>query len=426
MHFGLLVPNGDGHFNPLLALTVELQQRGHRVTFFAVPDSLAAGKAAGIEVVECAAKQMPLGTIARMHKLSTEGVPFWKMFDYMKQVETLFEAYLLAVDDWLTRNPKTLDCLLVDCLVPHLYLLGEKHQIPYILLGITIPGLLSSPSDVPPSILDWSYSDSLFAKIRNHLGNTLAKLITDPFFNKVRDKYAKAWSLPCSKSIGVSRKALAWITQIPEAFDFPRSDKNRYIYTGPWVNPSKRVKLDFPWEQLNGKPLIYASLGTVFNDQKEAYTIIADVCSKLGCQLVLSVGPHILDTVLEDFQHKYPQFIFVRKAPQVELLQCTTLAINHAGTNSVLEALQVGIPMVAIPIGSDQPGVAARIRFHKVGVSIPMSKLSCERLLDALKEVLKNKVYTHNAHIFAKLIESKPGLIQAAEAIEQVLTNDRA
>lgn len=32
-HFGLLLPGGDGHLNPMLALIVELQKIGHYFTF---------------------------------------------------------------------------------------------------------------------------------------------------------------------------------------------------------------------------------------------------------------------------------------------------------------------------------------------------------------------------------------------------------
>ena len=40
--------------------------------------------------------------------------------------------------------------------------------------------------------------------------------------------------------------------------------------------------------------------------------------------------------------------------------------------NTVLEALSTGVPMVAIPIAYDQPGVAARIAYHHVGEFIDL------------------------------------------------------
>lgn len=77
---------------------------------------------------------------------------------------------------------------------------------------------------------------------------------------------------------------------------------------------------------------------------------------------------------------------------------------------------------VALPIGNNQPGVAARIRYHQVGLSVPIKQLSLERLQTALKTVLDTPVYTDNALHFAKLIQEKPGLVLACEAIEQLIS----
>jgi zeaxanthin glucosyltransferase len=57
----------------------------------------------------------------------------------------------------------------------------------------------------------------------------------------------------------------------------------------------------------------------------------------------------------------------VNTAPQIELLKRAPLCITRAGLNTVLEALAQGVPIVAIPIGFDQPGVAARVAYHGVG-----------------------------------------------------------
>jgi zeaxanthin glucosyltransferase len=62
--------------------------------------------------------------------------------------------------------------------------------------------------------------------------------------------------------------------------------------------------------------------------------------------------------------------IVVDQAPQIELLKRATLCITHAGLNTALESLAYGVPMVAIPIGYDQFGVAARIAYHGVGESL--------------------------------------------------------
>jgi len=85
--------------------------------------------------------------------------------------------------------------------------------------------------------------------------------------------------------------------------------------------------------------------------------------------------------------------------------------------NSTLEALQLGVPMVAIPIGNDQPGVAPRIRYHQLGGSVGIKKLNLDGLYTTLKTVLDTPIYADNAQAFAKLIKEKPGLILASESI---------
>jgi len=49
--------------------------------------------------------------------------------------------------------------------------------------------------------------------------------------------------------------------------------------------------------------------------------------------------------------------IVVEFAPQLELLKRAALCITHAGLNTALECLSNGLPMVAIPITNDQPGL---------------------------------------------------------------------
>ena len=52
--------------------------------------------------------------------------------------------------------------------------------------------------------------------------------------------------------------------------------------------------------------------------------------------------------------------IVVDYAPQLQLLERGTAVVTPAGLNTALEAVSHGLPMVAMPIANDQPGVAAR------------------------------------------------------------------
>jgi len=61
-------------------------------------------------------------------------------------------------------------------------------------------------------------------------------------------------------------------------------------YTGPFVDSQQRPKVDFPWDRLNGKPLVYASLGTLQNESEAIFRTIAEAFAGLDVQLVISLG----------------------------------------------------------------------------------------------------------------------------------------
>src|SRR4029077_12592824 len=106
-------------------------------------------------------------------------------------------------------------------------------------------------------------------------------------------------------------------------------------------------------------------------------------------------------------------------APQLELLERAALCITHAGLNTVLESLSQGVPMVAIPIGYDQPGVAARIAYHGVGEFLEIEDLAVGRVQRLIQEVLENPRYREKARWFQKVIAQTRGLDVAADVIER-------
>ena len=152
----------------------------------------------------------------------------------------------------------------------------------------------------------------------------------------------------------------------------------QFHYAGPFHDSEGREQIAFPWEKLTGSPLVYASMGTLVNGLKHVYKTILNATAQLPeIQLVLSVGENVKR---DDLGTIPSNVIVVRTAPQIELLKRAALCITHAGLNTALESLGQGVPMVAIPIGYDQPGVAARIAHHGVGEFLEIEDLAVEPL----------------------------------------------
>ena len=210
------------------------------------------------------------------------------------------------------------------------------------------------------------------------------------------------------------------IGQTPREFDFENSHwPSQFHHTGPFHDGKGRAEVDFPWERLTGEPLIYASMGTILNGQAEVFqTIAAAVAKHKDVQLVLSIGDQLEPKQIGPVPGNA---IIVKRAPQLELLKLASVCITHSGVNTVLESLAQGVPQVAIPVTFDQPGIAARIAYHKTGVVTSLDKLSAAHLSTLLGEVLSDATYRENACRIQKAIVKANGLSAAADLIEHSL-----
>ena len=129
---------------------------------------------------------------------------------------------------------------------------------------------------------------------------------------------------------------------------------------GPFVDERRRPFVEFPWDRLNGVPLIYASMGTLQNGVPSVFRHILKAASALkNMQFVVVLGNKLDQASFEQIPENV---LLVDFAPQLELLKHASLCIKHAGVNTVPESLTNGVPLVAFPVTNDQPGVVARSR----------------------------------------------------------------
>ncbi|XHX79517.1 MAG: glycosyltransferase [Stenomitos frigidus ULC029] len=246
----------------------------------------------------------------------------------------------------------------------------------------------------------------------------LARPITDLLLD-----YRKRWALPAYAHPDDGYSDLAQLCQQPVEFEFPRAHlPTCFHFTGPYTNPASREPTFFPFNKLTGQPLLYASLGTVQNRLLETFQTIAEACQDLEAQLVIALGGGCMPEALPALPGSP---LVVGYAPQLELLQRTTLTITHAGMNTTLESLSNGVPMVAIPIANDQPGVAARIAWTGTGAVVPLKRLNVSKLRSAIKQVLTEESYQQNALRLQAAIQRAGGVKKAADIVEQVVATGK-
>jgi zeaxanthin glucosyltransferase len=406
MKLGFICLNLPGHLNPMTALARQLQARGHDVVF------LYSSGAAGLPFVPGPENDHVNENRPQVSKMQGEDALQFSLPMLMAQTQTILKSLPATV------TATGVEALLIDTVQFYAELGPMQLGMPYIHVSNALHFDFSGYT--PLGIYGWPHQVTPQALARNREGvQRFAKMLAAANLD-VRAHAERAglkidWETPHS-----TLSPLASITQAPRAFDFESSHwPSQFHHSGPFHDGRGREKVNFPWERLTGEPLIYASMGTILNGRLDVFRTIAAALGKhKDLQLVLSVG----DQVDPDQIGPVPKnAIIVRRAPQLELLQQTSVCITHAGLNTVLESLAQGVPQVAIPVTYDQPGVAARIADKGTGVVTSLDKLTADHLSTLLNEVLNNSIYRDNAHKLQKAIAEANGLSVAADLIEKSL-----
>ncbi|XP_044242906.2 UDP-glucuronosyltransferase 3A2-like [Ursus arctos] len=69
------------------------------------------------------------------------------------------------------------------------------------------------------------------------------------------------------------------------------------------------------------------------------------------------------------------------------------LPVTNGGQNSLMESIHHDVPLVGIPLFSDQPGNLLRVEAKNMGVSILIEQLKAETLALKIKQVMGDKRY---------------------------------
>ncbi len=405
-----------GHLNPMTTLARKLQSRGNEVVFIGIPDVEPAVQAAGLTFLPYCEDEYPIGSMTKIlgPAATMRGLTLDE-FAYRELISGLNKAGLEHLPAKLAEAG--VEALVLDTIHSFIELVPMSLSMPYVHIWNVLP--VDTSGLTPPCYFSWPHETTSEARIRNKKGWQTIESFLPPLWD-IAKPYAEKnglkidWSNPTA-----TFSKLAIIAQTPKEFDFPDCPWARnFYYAGPFHDEEGRYAIPFPWESLNSKPLIYASMGTLVNGLEQVYRTILEAAASLPeIQMVIAAGDNLN---LQDLQPIPPNAIVVGRAPQLELLKRAALCITHAGLNTTLETLAQGVPLIAIPIGFDQPGVAARIAYHGVGEFIEAESLNAERLLQLIQKVMNDVMYHERARSFQKVVEHTKGLDIAADVIEQI------
>jgi zeaxanthin glucosyltransferase len=409
-HFGIISPPVSGHIHPFSALGRELQERGHRVTYFQMSDLEDKIRGEGIDFRPIGEVDHPPGSLPRSLAQLGQLKGLGALRFTIRAVERT--SVMVCRDAPAAMRSAGVQALLVDQMEPAGGAVAEHLQIPF----ITVCNALAMNREplVPPPFTPWNYADAGWAKLRNGFGYAVSDWITQPIA-KVVAKYRASWKLPPVDSSEGSFSKLAQICQMPREFDFPRAQlPETFHYVGP-LRRALPTPVPFPWDRLDGRPLVYASLGTLQNSREDVFRSIAEACSGMDLQLVISHGGGLTEAQAASLPGDP---VVVGYAPQLDLLARARLTITHAGLNTVLDSLAHGVPLVTAPITYEQPAIARRVEWTGCGRSVPLAKLNTRLLKEVVKDVLYGEKYRMAARRISDSIRKAGGVQRAADLIE--------
>ncbi|KAJ2942174.1 hypothetical protein O0L34_g15715 [Tuta absoluta] len=151
--------------------------------------------------------------------------------------------------------------------------------------------------------------------------------------------------------------------------------------------------------------VVYFSMGSVIKGYRLPLGLRKDLIAMFG---------ELPYTVLWKFEEELqglPKNVVVRKWwPQAGVLAHPNvkLFITHGGLLSSLEAVQFGVPLLAVPVFGDQPSNAARAARAGYARCVPYGDHIGPALKEELNEMLNNDSYYKQAKYLSSLFNNRP------------------
>jgi zeaxanthin glucosyltransferase len=271
MKIAFFTHSAPGHLNPLTTLARRLRSRDHELVFISNLDSEPFIQAAGIPFVPVCDEALPVGSLLAMveHMRKLSGA------EALTALSTGVASFLREIFRDLPRvlADQKIEALVID---EGLYYTGMIPMAPNPYVSASTGLYYDLTGRTATSLYDWMTDKTPEAAERNRGGAESARKILAPWENVGRE---------CANKIGLdidwrdpfaTHSRRAWITQLPRAFDFcDIAYPPQFHYTGPFLDGEGRRETTFPWDQLTGQPLVYASMGTLANGDDRIFSAIA-------------------------------------------------------------------------------------------------------------------------------------------------------
>jgi UDP:flavonoid glycosyltransferase YjiC (YdhE family) len=166
-----------------------------------------------------------------------------------------------------------------------------------------------------------------------------------------------------------------------------------------------------------GPPPVYIGFGSMSSRKpEETAELVVKALEKTNQRALLFSGWGGLHR--EDL----PDSVFmIDSVPHAWLFPHVAAVVHHGGAGTIAAGLRAGKPSIVIPFFGDQPFWGKRV--HDLGVGpapIPRSKLTVDRLAQAIQEAVTNTAMRQRAADLGAKIQAEDGIANAVKIIEGI------
>ncbi|GFI19081.1 oleandomycin glycosyltransferase [Lachnospiraceae bacterium] len=393
MHLAIVSLGAFGHINPTLSLTTELVNAGHRVTYFTTEDFR--------KVIEpTGAKFVPMKSWMAendKHNESKEEKNDGQEDNVAAVVPFLFlnEAGAFIEDVLSVLREDRPDAILHDFAGIAGTMAADILGIPNVMLYTSYPS-------------NGSYS--VAASFEGIPGDHPLRIAADQIADGYVEKYGcrKMTVKEIFDGQGDLNLVMMQKRLVPnhETFD------DSFVFTG--VQIGKRSTFGTWQAPDNGKPLLYSSLGTAFNNWPEYYPILFDAVRDLDINVFAALGAIDPDSLTD-----VPANVELGKmVPQLDILSQASVFITHAGMGGTGESIYYGVPMIAIPQMDEQAITARQIECNGLGFALlDKGAITSEMLKEKIQILLNDPSYKEKVNEFSADMKTLGGAKASVNAL---------
>ena len=165
-------------------------------------------------------------------------------------------------------------------------------------------------------------------------------------------------------------------------------------------------------------PTILMTLGTVYNTHSELFGRFIEALAGEEISVICTLGEGIDPAALGVMPVNVH---FERYKPHSSILPRCQAVLCHAGFNTVMGSIMAGVPLVCVPLGSDQEYNARFCAEKGLGVSLAEQEVTPERIREAVHRVLEDPSFSTNVRTFQQMMARRPGLPAAVRRIEALV-----